>query len=749
MDFELTDEQANKFNRALKGEIVDLDDQEQNMFNEILKQRKASDAGRTQTTEPVRGVTLDELVSNTVSPIVPQTEARPPAKPAMSAPSTWDKVKGGVAAGLKALPGAVVKSAIPGGQFLMSDQTAQDIANYDPLRAAVVGSGLQEKLPDFLKYPTEEEYAKQAQIGGQGVVQGLTGGFADELAGIRNVLTDPSLAPEGHGNIDPLANLERSYKEGRNKFRAEDKQAAEENKWLYLAGMLGGGLYSPINKLAPSGPNAFKNAVVGGAKIGGLSALGSSELGENDTFGQDVAQAISDVGLGALGGAGTAAIFHGLGQGATALAKKFNLRGIGGSRKNIGTLVEELKDAEANANYDDAKDALAQIRNLEAQKNTATLNRALNEEAQQASIASKNNLELERQRLIEELRNYTNGIDDEIAAWTRAGKTPDDPIIAQLQKFRDTKTNTVESELNRISEDIRLRNAVTDRQFVDRQALDKHLQELELELKRNMSRATTAGLKDNQTFMRPEELDIKDFKKRRRLSDIDTQDKYLQDALEQLRMIGQEEPGWQQRAGSSDETILPSTLRNLMGQEPTTKIQRRVLGVGPFKTEVEPFTFERWDDTLGDPADIMSKPIGPMVFEEAKFGKDPQAILAAQKQLGQNAKFLQQLANMAAKDEKNSLVANVSKMGWPFSWFTPIIPESATGVPTNIGAGMANTVRTMTDVARSQPAGPISIWDQLRGRMISPDLDKNIEQLSSDVYKENRQRPNYVEKDEE
>ena len=136
------------------------------------------------------------------------------------------------------------------------------------------------------------------QSAGQGVLQGITGGFSDELGGALGAAQE-KLA----GNPDKKS-LEDLYKEYRDMHRARNKAAEESNKGSYLAGNIAGGVGGAV--LAPEALAAKATGIGGAAGIGALTGLGTSEapLGS--------AQSVKDIATGGLLGAGAGAIGKGI-----------------------------------------------------------------------------------------------------------------------------------------------------------------------------------------------------------------------------------------------------------------------------------------------------------------------------------------------------------------------------------------------------------------------------------------------------
>lgn len=161
------------------------------------------------------------------------------------------------------------------------------------------------------------------QAAARGVAQGMTGGFADESAGVgalagalsqKYLHLPQAIGGEGwngasNNAIHPL----EAYKEARDAYRADDEAAKKAPGGVFAASEIGGAL--PTAFLTPfrAGKGASMLAQVGkGALSGGVFGLGQSE---GKTAGEDALNALAGAGIGAgagyvagrLGGFGTKA----------------------------------------------------------------------------------------------------------------------------------------------------------------------------------------------------------------------------------------------------------------------------------------------------------------------------------------------------------------------------------------------------------------------------------------------------------
>lgn len=125
----------------------------------------------------------------------------------------------------------------------------------------------------------------------QGALQGGSMMFADELAGVGNVIADSA--------IDPFTvDVGKSYAAGRDPVREDFKTAQKEHPIATTAGMFGGGLLSPI-KAPVGGPGV--SAAVKGAQLGSIAGIGANE--DPNRISQDIDEGGGIGGLlGAAGG---------------------------------------------------------------------------------------------------------------------------------------------------------------------------------------------------------------------------------------------------------------------------------------------------------------------------------------------------------------------------------------------------------------------------------------------------------------
>lgn len=145
------------------------------------------------------------------------------------------------------------------------------------------------------------EWSKLESLG-QGALQGITGGFSDEIGGAAGALMEKGADLIGKGTGDKKS-LKELYQQYRDMHRQKNKEAEEANPKSYLAGNIGGGIAGAA--LAPE--LLAPKSVAGAAGLGAAVGLGSSNADLTDPSLQNIQQAAKDTavgaGLGAAGGA--------------------------------------------------------------------------------------------------------------------------------------------------------------------------------------------------------------------------------------------------------------------------------------------------------------------------------------------------------------------------------------------------------------------------------------------------------------
>ncbi len=141
--------------------------------------------------------------------------------------------------------------------------------------------------------PTKEELGgnqniSQAQSLGSGLVEGMAGGFSDELGGAGKALMDTITG------ITPVSDTLENYRRQRDLLRQDFKTNAAANPKTALLGNLIGSAAIPMGALEGT------SSVGKGLALGGAAGLGGSEA---DLTKGDAGQALSDTASGAaLGG---------------------------------------------------------------------------------------------------------------------------------------------------------------------------------------------------------------------------------------------------------------------------------------------------------------------------------------------------------------------------------------------------------------------------------------------------------------
>lgn len=223
----------------------------------------------------------------------------------------------------------------------------------------------------------------------RGGVQGAGYGFADEVgAGLSTLAVDPVMSALGYGEemggirgyMDSFADR---YSRNLQEQRGFDKQAREEDPWLYTGGEIAGGLAVPggATVKAAKGANSFLRGLARaggmGAAQGGLAGYGYSEAnplatavmgdeGGNEQVFNEFMRAATDVAIGSSVG-GTMGL--GLPLAATplrALARRVSGMFSGGKEKMLTEKVrrdiaEAIEEDIRAGNYSSWKDVEAEI----------------------------------------------------------------------------------------------------------------------------------------------------------------------------------------------------------------------------------------------------------------------------------------------------------------------------------------------------------------------------------------------------
>lgn len=172
----------------------------------------------------------------------------------------------------------------------------------------------EEKKPKFDPNASFETVDSEAPTGGtidelesgvRGLAQGASLGFADELTGGVEALSDTLLGDE------PLSDIGSIYEKRRDESRAAYDAAREANPKTFMAGEIGGGIGTAFVP-GLGALNAARGAQIGtvvakGALQGGLMGLGGST-------GDDVQELALDTAKGAGLGAGGGAAGYGAGK---------------------------------------------------------------------------------------------------------------------------------------------------------------------------------------------------------------------------------------------------------------------------------------------------------------------------------------------------------------------------------------------------------------------------------------------------
>jgi hypothetical protein len=149
----------------------------------------------------------------------------------------------------------------------------------------------------------------QLESGLRGAAQGVTMGFADELAGAGESALDALM-----GRINPVTDLATSYQQHRDESREAFKKAQETNPKTYFGGELAGSVLPAA--LAPEA-QGIKGLLGLGAATGAITGAGTSEA---DLTKGEIAPLAKDVAVGGTAGG----ILSLLGAGVGKLASKLS-----------------------------------------------------------------------------------------------------------------------------------------------------------------------------------------------------------------------------------------------------------------------------------------------------------------------------------------------------------------------------------------------------------------------------------------
>lgn len=174
----------------------------------------------------------------------------------------------------------------------------------------------------------------------RGGAQGLSLGFADELAGVAGAVGG-ALAGDERDFAD-------RYRQERDESRAAYHAAEEANPGLYRAGEVGGGVAGMFVPGLGAG-RGLAGAIGAGAALGGAAGLGGSE---SDLTRGDIGGALADTAGGAALGAAGGAVGHGLGQLAGSIGRRIAGRAggrAGAAEAEINRLAAEKGGEEVQA----------------------------------------------------------------------------------------------------------------------------------------------------------------------------------------------------------------------------------------------------------------------------------------------------------------------------------------------------------------------------------------------------------------
>lgn len=294
-DLELTDEQAEKLNRALAGEEVELDEAEAALLSQAIGQ--------------------------------PAQPAQAPEEPGALSP--------------KSLTGTAVRGFGQGASYGFADELAG--------AAASTGGGMFKAIAGAMfKNPVGRALLRKMQDGADVPDAEVDAAVDDAVAEVRYLT---------QGTLPNTGAKATAYEQARNQARRDDAQAAEANPGTFLAANVAGGIAAPGPKGGPMKVlGATLKPAVGralvGAGVGGVSALGASE-------GNTAGEIAADVGMGAgFGGVAAPVIGAVTDKAGGALSRWLEQRSRQNALKAIG-LAPGITDKARQLGIDNADDLLA------------------------------------------------------------------------------------------------------------------------------------------------------------------------------------------------------------------------------------------------------------------------------------------------------------------------------------------------------------------------------------------------------
>jgi hypothetical protein len=204
---------------------------------------------------------------------------------------------------------------------------------------------------DWVDVPHEEKTNPLLSAVRQGV-QGASGGFSDELAGLVEAGgAAAGLKGLGVGDIRDVSTtdegptldwevLKHAYNKARNQERKDLEKDTKDNPGVSLAANIGGSIVSPINKIT-KGMSLAK----GGAAIGGIYGLGGSDADNLADLAKDTAigGAIGGT-IGKVADVASPYIEKGVtavGNAAKSGAERFGARALGAERGTIKSMGQD------------------------------------------------------------------------------------------------------------------------------------------------------------------------------------------------------------------------------------------------------------------------------------------------------------------------------------------------------------------------------------------------------------------------
>jgi hypothetical protein len=191
-------------------------------------------------------------------------------------------------------------------------------------------------IADIGDYEVVDEGISKTASALRGAAQGVTFGFADEIAGGLGALKDIALTDK------TLSDFSDVYAQNRDESREAFRQAQEANPKSFVGGMIGGGIASSLIPVVGQATAAARGASTGtmiakGALSGGLYGVGTSE-----------GESLGDVAIDAAKGATVGGVIGGtvgaITKNASRLPRSGILKSLGADKPRLNKITSSPQD---------------------------------------------------------------------------------------------------------------------------------------------------------------------------------------------------------------------------------------------------------------------------------------------------------------------------------------------------------------------------------------------------------------------